>query len=183
MKVADKVAVHSVKRWFEKAVLGLNLCPFAARPYQSDAIEFELSHAQNDDHCLIDLYLNMYRLDQQPDIETIVLICPYHLTQFSHYNQFLSLAENLVEQEGWAGIYQIASFHPDYRFEGSEQHDRGNWTNRSPYPLLHLLREGSISLAVESYQNINAVPERNIKTLDNLNDDEMRTIFGKERFR
>lgn len=180
MKISEQVAVQSVKRWFEKAVLGLNLCPFAARPYQSDAIVFELSHAHNDEHCLIDLYLNLYRLDRQPDIETIVLICPYHLIQFDHYNQFLALAENLIEQEGWAGIYQIASFHPDYRFEGSEQHDRANWTNRSPYPLLHVLRENSISLAVDAHENIDAIPDRNIKTLNYLSDDEMQTIFGKQ---
>lgn len=179
MNVADKIAVQSVIRWFEKAVLGLNLCPFAARPYRRDSIVFELSHASNDEHCLIDLYLNLYRLDQQPEIETIVLICPHHLIQFSHYNQFLSLAENLIDQEGWDGIYQIASFHPDYRFEGTKINDRANFTNRSPYPLLHLLREDSISLAVESYENIDAVPERNIETLQNLDSDEMRAIFGK----
>ena len=180
MRISDQVALQSVKRWFEKAVLGLNLCPFAARPYQAGALVFELSEAASDEHCLIDLYLNLHRLDCQPGIETIVLIFPNHLGRFNHYNQFLGLAEDLIEQEGWAGIYQIASFHPDYQFEGTEWRHRSNWTNRSPYPLLHLLRESSVSLAVEKYEDIDAVPERNINTLNQLSDQEMCTIFGTE---
>lgn len=178
MSFLDNIAVKSVIRWFEKAVLGLNLCPFAARPYQSNSIVFEISKANNDEHCLIDLYLNLQRLDQQADVETIVLICPYHLNCFEHYNQFLSLAENLLEREGWQGIYQIASFHPDYQFDGTAPEDRSNWTNRSPYPILHLLREASISRVANSGINIDAIPEQNISKLNELSDQQMKQIFG-----
>lgn len=183
MKLVDQVTLRSVRRWFKKSVLGLNLCPFAKRPYHANKILFELSRGKNDEQCLSDLYLNLLRLDRQPEIETILLICPYHLTEFSHFNQFLSLAENLLELERWDGIYQIASFHPDYRFEGSDPQDRANWTNRSPYPVLHLLREESISSAVDAYKNIDDIPEQNIKTLRNLSDEEMQVIFGKGSFR
>lgn len=182
MSPADQIVVNSVRQWFEKAVLGLNLCPFAAHPYRQGAIQFELSHAKNDVDSLTDLYLNLNRLDQQPQIETLVLICADHLIKFSDYNQFLALAEALVEQEGWSGIYQVASFHPDYQFSGSDKHDRANWTNRSPYPLLHLIREDSISLAVESHADINEIPKTNIKTLDGLSDAQMRDVFG-QRYR
>lgn len=180
MRISDQLAVQSVKRWFEKAVLGLNLCPFAARPYLADTLVFELSEATSDELCLIDLYLNLYRLDRQPDIETIVLIFPNHLGRFNHYNQFLGRAEDLIEEEGWAGIYQIASFHPDYQFEGTERQDRSNWTNRSPFPLLHLLREDSVSLVVENYKGIDSITQRNINTLKKLSELEMWTIFGRE---
>jgi hypothetical protein len=177
MKVVDKIAVQSVVRWFEQAVLGLNLCPFASRPYEANAIEFEISLANNDEHCLIDLFLNLQRLDQEPDVETIVLIFPHHLVHFEDYNQFLSLADNLLENEGWEGTYQIASFHPDYQFEGTSAQDRANWTNRSPYPILHLLREASISRFSNSAAGRHDIPERNIQTLETLSDQNMKRIF------
>lgn len=179
MKLTDQVFINSVRRWFEKAVLGLNLCPFAFKPYKEGAIHFELSHATDDESCLTDLYFYLNKMVQDESIETIILICPHHLIHFDEYNQFLALAELLLDQEGWAGVFQIASFHPDYCFEGVRQDDRANWTNRSPFPLLHLIREKSISRVIDSNANVEQVPHANIERLNSLDYDTMREIFGQ----
>ena len=179
MKKTDQEIIDSVRNWFEKAVLGLSLCPFAAKPYKQGSISFKLSKAIDDESCLIDLFLNLQKLDQQPEIETLVLIIPGHFKIFTDYNQFLNLVDSLLEKQGWAGIYQVASFHPDYVFAGCDEDDRANWTNRSPYPLLHLIREDSISKAVEFYPDIDEVPHRNEEVLNSLSEAEMKEIFGK----
>ncbi|MCK5663511.1 MAG: DUF1415 domain-containing protein [Thiotrichaceae bacterium] len=178
MKTSDQETLGSVIRWFEKVVLGLNLCPFAAKPYRQGAIRFELSQATNDETCLTDLLVNLNLLDDQLEIETLVVIIPNHLKLFSDYNQFLDLTDAMLEQQGWMGIYQIASFHPDYVFADCDVDDRANWTNRSPYPLLHLIRESSINKAVDSHPDINAIPQRNVELLRSLNDAEMKKLFS-----
>ncbi len=178
MKASEQVIVDSVIRWFEQAVLGLNLCPFAHRPYQQSRIHFELTVARDDSSCLSDLYLYLRELDQHPEIETLIMICPYHLEHFADYNQFLSLADQLLDQEGWSGVYQIASFHPDYQFADAPAADKANWTNRSPYPLFHLIRESMVTEALQSHPDPQSIPERNIDTLRKLNDDRMKQIFG-----
>ncbi|MDJ0832814.1 MAG: DUF1415 domain-containing protein [Gammaproteobacteria bacterium] len=178
MKASEKIIVDSVIRWFEQAVLGLNLCPFAHRPYQQHAIHFELSDARDDSACLGDLYLHLRELDHNPAIETLIMICPYHLQQFADYNQFLSLADKLLYEEGWSGVYQIASFHPDYQFADAPAADKANWTNRSPYPLFHLIRESMLSAAIQSHPDPEGIPERNITTLRGLSDENMKQIFG-----
>ncbi len=179
MKSTDPVVINSVRRWFERAVLGLNLCPFALRPYRAGAIHFELTHALDDESCLTDLYLNLNRMESDESIETMILICPHHLSHFDDYNQFLALAELLLEQEGWAGTFQIASFHPDYCFDGALPDDRANWTNRSPFPLLHLIREKSISQIIDANANVDQIPHTNIEKLKALDDEAMCEIFGK----
>jgi uncharacterized protein len=178
MKKEDQIILDSIINWFEKAVLGLNLCPFAAKPYRQGAIRFELSKATDDESCLVDLLLNLNLLEDQTDIETLVLIIPEHFKLFSDYNQFLDLADALIEQQGWEGVYQVASFHPDYVFANNDEDDRSNWTNRSPYPLLHLIRETSINNAVESHPDINAIPQRNVELLRSLSEEKIKEIFG-----
>ena len=178
MKTTDQVIINSVKSWFEDAVLGLNLCPFAHSPYQRGAIAFELSHAKDDLACLSDLYLSLLRMDRDDTVETLVRICPNCYPQFTDYNQFLTLADHLLEQEGWSGVYQIASFHPDYRFSGTRPDDRSNWTNRSPFPLLHIIREESVSRAVAGNASTEQKPERNCQRLQQMNDTEMVKVFG-----
>ena len=178
MKNEDQVIVDSVISWFEKSVLGLNLCPFAAKPYRQGTIRFELSHAKGDETCLVDLLLNLNLLEEQPDIETLVLIIPDHFKSFENYNQFLSVVDDLLEQQDLVGVYQVASFHPDYVFEDCDVEDRANWTNRSPYPLLHLIRETSISKAVEFHADIDSIPRRNVDVLRALTEAEMEDVFG-----
>lgn len=174
----QQIALNSVIYWFENAVLGLDLCPFAKAPYRNNAIEFQLSAAKDDQALLTDLFLSLKLLDEHLNIETLLLISPYHLARFSDFNQFLSLAEHLLEQEGWSGVYQLASFHPDYQFSGTRFDERSNWTNRSPYPIIHLIREVSITRALKTFDDIEKVPQRNIETLDNLSERNMQRIFG-----
>jgi len=177
MNKTHQVIINSVVQWFEKAVLGLNLCPFAAKPYRQNAIRFELSTADSDESCLSDLFIQLDRLERHPEIETLVIICAQHLSDFDDYNQFLQLVDQLLVQEGWEGVYQVASFHPDYCFADCEPDDRANWTNRSPYPLLHLIREESITRAVNSHPDCDAIPERNIQKINELSDAQMKQIF------
>jgi hypothetical protein len=179
MKQTDEIIISSVQHWFEQAVLGLNLCPFAHKPHKEGSIRFELSHAADDESCLADIYRNLLKLDEYPKIETLVIICANHLADFDDYNQFLNLTDQLLEQQGWEGEYQIASFHPDYCFEGCDRGDRANWTNRSPYPLFHLIREQSISRARETHPDVKGIPQTNIETLDKLSAAEMNRVFKK----
>ena len=178
MKPRDQIIVNSVKRWFEQVVLGLNLCPFAHKPYRNQSIDFIISQAQDDRSCLSDLFLNLQRLDREVDTETILWICPYHLIHFTDFNQFLQLSDRLLEQEGWLGIYQLASFHPDYRFKHTRSEDIENWTNRAPFPILHILREQSISQAVESHHDVDHIPRQNIQCLRELSEPQKRKLFG-----
>jgi len=178
MKNKEQEIVDSVICWFEKVVLGLNLCPFAAKPYRQGSIRFEISLASNDETCLTDLLVNLNLLDEQPDIDTLVLIIPHHFNLFSHYNQFLDLTDALLKQQGWTGVYQVASFHPDYVFADCDEDDRANWTNRSPYPLLHLIRESSINKAVDSHPDINAIPQRNVELLRSLSDEDLKELLS-----
>jgi hypothetical protein len=175
---ADHIVRKSVIDWFEKVVLGLNLCPFAHRPFRDQRIRFEVSNADDESQCLADLYLQLNALDNNPDIETIIMIVPRCAGHFDRYLALLDLADALLVQEGWEGIYQIASFHPDYQFAGTPRDARENWTNRSPFPLLHLLRERSIELAVAQMPVGEAIVQRNISKMDGLSGAEMRALFG-----
>ncbi len=173
----DQQVVSDVKSWFIKAVLGLNLCPFAHKPYQQGSIRFELTNANNEEACLQDIYLNFQQLESQSEIETTVLICPNIFSSFEDYNQFLDVLDTLIENEGWQGIFQIASFHPDYVFADTDHKDRANWTNRSPYPLFHLIREQSITAANQSSVDVGKVPENNILKLRSLTTQQIEEIF------
>lgn len=177
--VDDKVILRSVKQWFEQVVVGLNLCPFARKPWLEDRIRFSVCDADNDQELLQDVLNACSWLESRPEIETLVLIVSHHLAEFEHYNQFLSLAEELLRREDLSGTFQIASFHPDYRFADTQSNDRGNWTNRSPYPLLHLLRESSISEAVASYPDVAEIPRRNIELFENLTDETLSRLFPR----
>ena len=109
--------------------------------------------------------------------ETTVIIIPNHLKDFSDYNQFLDYADKLLEQEDWHGIIQIASFHPDYQFAGTQKDDAENLTNRAPYPLLHLIREDSLEAALERFPNPENIPTTNIQRMQNLTNEEKTTLF------
>ncbi len=178
MKPRDQIIVNSVKRWFEQVVLGLNLCPFAHQPHRQNNIAFVLSHAHDDPECLTDLFINLQRLDRESGLETTLLIFPRHLTRFPDFNQFLQLADRLLDQEGWRGVYQLASFHPDYRFEKTHPDDIENWTNRAPFPILHLLREPSITEAVKIHKDVNSIPKNNIQRMRNLSQEQQQKLFG-----
>ena len=141
----------SVRHWVETFVVGLNICPFAGRELRQERIRFVVTSATTEPELLTSLQAELEWLDTHPAIETTLLIHPWVLQDFNDYNQFLETADDLLCAMGVEGIYQLASFHPQYQFAGTAVADVENHTNRSPYPMLHLLREQSIERSIASY--------------------------------
>lgn len=161
-------------------MIGLNLCPFAKPAYSRGAIRFEVSSAVNTSVLLADLRHELSQLvDSNPQkLETTLLIHPCVLGDFVDYNNFLDEAEAVLLELKLDGSVQIASFHPDYRFADTAADAIENYTNRSPFPMLHLLREGSIDRAVASSIDVDAIPERNIETLQRLGTEGWRKLWA-----
>ena len=162
--------VADTRLWLERAVIGLNLCPFARAEYVRHRIAFRVSEASTTDVLLADLESALQELVQaEPStIETTLLIHPRVLEDFLDYNEFLGEAEALLAQMGLEGVVQIASFHPRYRFGGEDPADMSHFTNRSPHPMLHLLREASVERAVRSGEDAETILARNLKTVRSL---------------
>jgi len=163
-------AIKATREWLEKAVIGLNLCPFAGAAQSSGRIRYSVSAARSADELVADLAREASALiaaDPQR-VETTLLIHPGVLTDFLEYNDFLDLADATLQALGLAGELQVASFHPQYRFAGSGADDIENYTNRSPYPTLHLLREESVDRAVAAVPDTGVIIERNLMTLRRL---------------
>jgi uncharacterized protein len=169
--------IQPVEKWVETLVVGLNLCPFAKRELQAERVRFTVSEAETEEQLLIDLQAELELLNSDISIETTLLIHPEVLQDFYDYNQFLNYAEGLLVEMSLEGIYQIASFHPDYQFGGTEPDDAENYTNRSPYPILHLIREASLERAVANHPNPDQIPEQNIKLLNSLGKDKMQMLL------
>jgi len=168
MNEADIVA--AMREWIEKAVIGLNLCPFAKAVYVKNQVRYVVSHAPHLDGLLEDLDRELdFLAAADPDkIDTTLLIHPTLLPDFLDFNDFMQLAEAAVGEHGLEGVIQIASFHPHFQFEGTEPDDLGNYTNRAPFPTLHLLREASIERAVAAFPEAETIYARNIETLNAL---------------
>ncbi|HEU0305759.1 MAG TPA: DUF1415 domain-containing protein [Lysobacter sp.] len=172
--------ISLTRRWLERAVIGLNLCPFAKSVYVKQQVRFVLSEARDTDALLQTLRDELLWLqDADPQqTDTTLIVHPHVLADFLDYNDFLGIADDLVAELGLEGEIQIASFHPDYRFAGTAHDDIGNHTNRSPFPTLHLLREASIERAVAAFPDPDAIVERNIATLEKLGIDGWRRLMG-----
>ena len=168
--MTESPALLNTRRWLERAVIGLNLCPFAKAVHLKQQIRWVESPARDSEALLADLVSELQRLaaTDPAEVDTTLLIHPGVLLDFDDFNQFLGVAEAVLEGLGLDGELQVASFHPDYRFEGSEPDDMGNFSNRSPHPTLHLLREDSISRAVDAVPDAAEIYERNIETLNQL---------------
>ena len=167
MKHEHDTVIAATQDWLEKAVIGLNLCPFAKAVQTKQQIRYVVSDATDVEALLADLLRELQALhDADPElIETTLLIHPQVLTDFLDYNDFLEIADGAVAELGLDGEIQVASFHPDYQFDGTAPNDIENFSNRSPYPTLHLLREASVDKAVEAFPDAANIYERNIETL------------------
>ena len=176
----DKI-IETTRHWLERVVIGLNLCPFAVTPWRQDRIRFQVSTATRPEQLAEDLVEELLSLQagDRAEHETSLLIHPAVLTDFLEYNDFLDLADQLLEELDLDGVIQIASFHPDYQFADSVPDDPANCTNRSPYPMLHLLREDSIAAATELLSDPNLIYERNIQTLRKLGLDGWRALMDR----
>ncbi len=172
---ASKI-VAVVRNWVDRFVVGMNLCPFAKTELTRNRFRFTVSAANSEDLLLAELQTELELLNNNRCIETTLLIHPSVLRDFDAYNQFLNYAEALIKQMALEGIYQIASFHPDYRFEGSAPTAAENYTNRSPYPMLHLLREESLERAIARYPDVEQIPRRNIELMRRLGETKLLKI-------
>lgn len=171
--------VAAVQQWLADVVVGLNLCPFARKPMRAGQVRYHVSSARDDEALIEELLGEMQLLDSTPadELETTLLITPEHLAEFADFNQFLDLAEWLLERQGYTGVYQLATFHPDYQFAGTGPQDAENLTNRAPYPILHLIREASIERVLKNYPDPESIPENNIQRVETLSDEQKRALF------
>jgi len=175
---ADQV-IAATRTWLEKAVIGLQLCPFAAAAHLHDRVRYRVSE-QCSSVGLLEELMDELQVLQDADAlkcETTLLIHPRVLNDFRHYNDFLAECEQAVVELGFEGELQVASFHPLYQFAGSGAQDIENYTNRSPYPMLHLLREDSVTRAVESFPGIDDIGAANMETLRRLGHEGWRRLW------
>jgi len=165
--IDNQKILSMTKAWLEKAVIGLNLCPFAKAVHVKDQIRYAISQAETSEVLLSELIGELKFLDESDplEVETTLLIHPHVLADFLDYNDFLDLADDALDYLNLVGIIQIASFHPQYQFAGTSADDIDNFTNRSPFPILHLLRETSIERAVEAFPDASQIFDKNIETL------------------
>ena len=156
--------IEHTKNWISKVVIGYNFCPFAARAFNHDRVHYAVITSTAVTDILAQLLAACKQLDEQENIETTLLILPEGFADFYEYLDLVDAANTVLEEADYEGVYQLASFHPNYLFEGSNEMDAANYTNRSPYPMLHLLRESSIEGALAHYAgDPEAIPERNIE--------------------
>ena len=175
----DEQIIADVEQWLDEVVIGLDLCPFAARPRREKRVRIAVSHATTAEALLDDLQAELEHLSDTPvaELETTLLAIPDMLEDFADYNDFLDAVDLWVEQFGWEGELQVASFHPQYQFADTEADDPGNLTNRSPWPLLHIIREESLEKAIEHYPDVDRIPERNIARMQALTAEERAKLF------
>jgi uncharacterized protein len=179
MAATPEEVAAATRQWLEKAVIGLNLCPFAKPVYLREQIRYVVSEAETPEALLADLTNELQTLAaaEPEEIETTLLIHPRVLNDFLDYNDFLDVAEAAVADLGLEGVLQVASFHPEYQFAGTEADDITNYTNRSPYPTLHLLREASVERAVAAAPDASEIYERNMETLRRLGVEGWRRLW------
>ncbi|MCL6415503.1 DUF1415 domain-containing protein [Aestuariirhabdus sp. Z084] len=165
------------REWVERVVVGLNFCPFAKRELIQQRINFRIME-EDLERALWSLVNECQRLDADGNIETSLLIFPAGLNDFHSFLLVVEMATDLLLEQGYEGVYQLATFHPDYCFEGSEADDPANYTNRSPYPTLHLIREASLERALEHYPDPESIPENNINKARELGLEKMQQLLG-----
>ena len=160
--ITDEAVIEHTKKWITDVVIGCNFCPFAAQVIKRQTVFYRVEMATDAAVCLESFLQEVTRLDEDAGIETSFLIFPNGFKTFNSYLDMVSVAEKLLKQKGYNGIYQVASFHPLYKFAGAPDNDAANYTNRSVYPMLHLLRESSIDKALEHYDDPESIPDKNI---------------------
>jgi uncharacterized protein len=183
MNPSAQQAIDETRAWVDHAVIGLNLCPFAKAVQAKNQVRYVVSETHDEEALLGQLREEMLRLAAAApsEVDTTLLIHPWVLNDFIDFNDFLGLAEDALEDLELEGVLQVASFHPQYQFEGTDPDDVTNATNRSPYPTLHLLREESVDRAVAAFPQAEAIFEKNLRTLEDLGADGWAEL--QERWR
>jgi uncharacterized protein len=179
--MSEDDVIRDTRDWLERAVIGLNLCPFAKAVHTKNQVRYVVSEATTPEDLLEDLRRELGFLEDVPaeQVDTTLLIHPHVLGDFLDYNDFLAIAEDTVADMGLEGVLQVASFHPDYQFEGTKKDDITNFTNRSPYPTLHILREASVDKAVAAYPDPEEIYEKNMETMRKLGRDGWVRLWRK----
>lgn len=174
-----QTVIDSTRTWVERAVIGLNLCPFAKAVHVKGQIRYVVSDATTEEALLAELAVELEALaEASPEqVETTLLIHPLVLQDFLDYNDFLDLADEAVQALELDGEIQVASFHPAYQFEGTDMDDVENYSNRSPYPTLHLLREASVERAAAEFPDTETIYEKNIETLEELGPEGWKKLW------
>ena len=177
-QLTESAVIQAVQHWVESCVVGLNLCPFAKREVVKNRVRYQVVEPSSEQQLLAALQAELDYLTAHPEIETTLLIPLNLLDDFYLYNDFLDQADYLLQELGLEGIYQVASFHPDYQFADTLPKDAENYTNRSPYPVLHLLREESLERVIDDYPDIDQIPERNIELMNNLGVQKLQAMLA-----
>ena len=179
LEVPEAQILTDVNDWLDSVVIGQQLCPFAARPRQQSSIRVVVAAGQDPQALLEQCYTELMKLadSEACDIETSLVIVPALQASFDDYWEFVGVVEGLLDSSPWRGQFQVASFHPDYCFEGCEVDDPANYSNRAPWPILHLLREDSVAAAVASYPDVGGIPDRNITLLRDLSAKKLAALF------
>ena len=176
--MTDEQVLAQTRHWLEKAVIGLNLCPFAKSVYVKNQVRLVVSHARHADDLLeeLDRELDLLIATPATEIDTTLLIHPALFEDFLDFNDFLEIAEGVVDEHELEGVVQLASFHPQFQFDGTEPDDIGNYTNRAPFAMLHLLREESVERAVKAFPEAESIFEQNIATLEKLGSEGWKAL-------
>jgi hypothetical protein len=177
--MSDTAIQTAIETWLDTFIIAHNICPFAKRERERNSIRFVVSDHRRMEDALEKLMQEIAHLDANLDTETTLLIWAEGFRLFDDYLDLLAIGEQLLHDQGYEGIYQLASFHPDYCFEGSDEDDPANYTNRSPYPMLHIIRESSIENALKTFPNPETIPERNIALMRELGLETLKTMLNR----
>jgi hypothetical protein len=173
----SNTALMQTRRWVDRLVVGLNLCPFAAAPHHSRTIRYAASQSVDPHEILADLLNELTLLEEPGSARTTLLVITGALADFDDYLDLFSAAEDLIEQTGHAARFQLVSFHPDYLFEGAEPDDPANHTNRSPLPTIHILRRTDVAQAIASHEDVGSIPDDNIARLRALGSEAIARLL------
>ena len=171
--------IEQTKQWLSQIIIGLNFCPFAKKEFVNQSIHYHLSEKAQLKPALVEFLAQCHYLNDNPDIETSLLI---YSDGFRDFNRFLDLVDDsndLIVEHGFEGVFQIATFHPEYCFADADYDDASNYTNRSPYPTLHLIREQSMERVLSVYKNPEAIPDNNIALAEKMGADYFQTLLKK----
>ena len=174
-----ELITREVEDWLNDVVIGLNLCPFAAKPMRNRQIKTFVSYAETEETLLQDILEQLLELESTSSekIDTTLVVVPNMLSDFYDYNLFIDWIEALLRQQNWQSIFQLATFHPNYCFGGTDPEDAENLTNRSPYPIFHLLREDSMEKVLKHYPDPESIPDKNIERVESLSESEKQQLF------
>lgn len=171
---------YEVINWVQSVVIGLNLCPFARKPFEAQQVRIVCEQVSEEDAVLEVVLRELLLLEKTPaeEIETTLIALPDAYPSFNDFNSVLFVLNEVLELEGFEGMFQIASFHPHYQFAGTQIDDVENFTNRSPYPIIHIIREESVSKALDIHPDPDAIPDNNIHHLNAMSESEFKSVFS-----